>query len=158
MSQQSANARTQTKTTQQASLNAHASSAAPSDIAGHLLRSDNGGRESSAALVDRASPVPGYRAQSVGAGRWMKCCSEHLPPVARNVAVRLLQGLERTFRAFESKATHTATRSEIDRSRKAGWDRRKGVFPVLTGQNAKRLKLTGGDPGTTGPLAERHAL
>ena len=91
MSQQSANARTQTKTTQQASLNAHASSAAPSDIAGHLLRSDNGGRESSAALVDRASPVPGYRAQSVGAGRWMYALFGAPSPVARHVGVRLLQ-------------------------------------------------------------------
>ena len=102
MSQQSANARTQTKTTQQASLNAHASSAAPSDIAGHLLRSDNGGRESSAALVDRASPVPGYRAQSVGAGRWMKCCSEHLRRLPETWACDCFRAcLERTFRAFE---------------------------------------------------------
>ena len=108
MSQQSANARTQTKTTQQASLNAHASSAAPSDIAGHLLRSDNGGRESSAALVDRASPVPGYRAQSVGAGRWMYALFGAPSPVARHVGVRLLQGLERTFRAF-AKATQSHT-------------------------------------------------
>ena len=101
MSQQSANARTQTKTTQQASLNAHASSAAPSDIAGHLLRSDNGGRESSAALVDRASPVHGYRAQSVGAGRWMYVLFGAPSPVARNVGGDCFGwGLERTFRAF----------------------------------------------------------
>ena len=97
MSQQSANARTQTKTTQQASLNAHASSAAPSDIAGHL-RSDNGGRESSAAPVQTERPCATYRAQSVGAGRWMYVLFGAPSPVARNVGGDCFGWcLERTF-------------------------------------------------------------